>query len=348
MALKDNDLFVVRDSVDGNNKKVRAEDLSDFVTGGANVQAVEGGTGISTLESNGTVTVDADIDTDRGLEFTGSGDDRQIAVKVGDGLGFDANGQLVATNQALNFRGNVDLTDFSTLPASSDVGDAYINVGNGNAVADWAGEVDGLAAGDPVNGGDMIICEVAGAGTVAQYTFVNASGGGGGVVSVNLVEGNITQTTVDVVCDAGDDATLLAAVANVRAGLMTAADKEKLDTIVIDGEGNVTDIEVNLSRARTAIDNTVECDAGDNATLTGAEASVSGVGGFAGLLIAADKEKLDGIEDGASIVSITAINGVKNSGTATEVILEPEYGPVDVGGTPTTVMPYDISLLPSI
>ena len=301
MALKNNDLFVVRDSVDGDNKKVRAEDLSTFVTGGANVQAVEGGAGINTSESSGTVTVEADLDNDRGLEFTGTGDTRQIAVKVGDGLGFDAQGQLVATNQALNFRGNVDLTDFSTLPASSDVGDAYINTGNGNAVADWAGEVDGLAAGDPVNGGDMIICEIAGAGTVAQYTFVNASGGGGGIgiVSVNLVEGNVTATTVDVVNDAGDDATLLAAVANVRAGLMTAADKEKLDTIVIDGEGNVTDIEVNLSRARTAIDNTVECDAGDNATLTGAEPSVSGVGGFAGLLIATDKEKIDGIGAGA-------------------------------------------------
>ena len=171
MALKNQDLFVVRDSADGNNKKVRAEDLATFVTGGANVQAVEGGAGISTSEASGTVTVEADIDGDRGLEFTGAGDDRQIAIKVGDGLGFDASGQLVATNQALNFRGNVDLTDFSTLPASSDVGDAYINTGNGNAVANWAAEVDGLTAGDSVNGGDMIICEVAGTGTVAQYTL---------------------------------------------------------------------------------------------------------------------------------------------------------------------------------
>ena len=347
MALKNNDLFVVRDSSDGDNKKVRAEDLQTYVTGGANVQAVEGGAGISTSEASGTVTVEADLDLDRGLEFTGTGDARQIAVKVGDGLAFDASGQLIATNQALNFRGNVDLTDFSTLPASSDVGDAYINVGNGNAVADWAAEVDGLAAGDPVNGGDMIICEVAGSGTIAQYSFVNTSGGGG-VQAVNLVEGNVTLTTVDVVCDAGDDATLRAAEANVRAGLMTAADKEKLDTIVVDGDGNVTDIEVNLSRARTAIDNTVECDAGDNATLTGAEPSVSGVGGFAGLLIATDKEKLDSISEGASVVSVTAINGIQNSGTATEAILEPVYGALDSGQTATTVMPYDISLLPAI
>ena len=97
-------------------------------------------------------------------------------------------------------------------------------------------------------------------------TLCELSGGGGGIVSVNLVEGNVTATTVDVVCDAGDDATLLAAQAGVRAGLMTAADKEKLDTIQVDGEGNVVDIEVNLDRARDATTNTVECDMGDNAT----------------------------------------------------------------------------------
>ena len=75
---------------------------------------------------------------------------------------------------------------------------------------------------------------------------------------------------------------------------------------------------------------------------------MSGVGGFAGLLIASDKEKLDNISAGASIESITAINGIQNSGTATEVILEPVYGALDAGQTATTVMPYDISLLPSI
>jgi hypothetical protein len=289
MALKNQDLFVVRDSGDGNNKKVLASDLQAYVTGGANVQVVEGGAGINTSESSGTVTVVADVDGDRGLEFTGTGDTQQIAVKVGDGLGFDASGNIIATNQALNFAGNVDLTDFSTLPAASSVGDAYINVGNGNAVADWAAEVDGLTSGDPVNGGDMIICETAGTGIVAQYTFVNTSGGGGGIVAVNLSEGNVTATTVDVVNDAGDDATLQAA-SDTRAGLMTAADKEKLDTIQVDANGNVTDVEVNLSRARDALTNTVECDLGDDAQLTGAEASVSGVGGFAGLLIATDKE----------------------------------------------------------
>ena len=348
MALKNQDLFVVRDSADGNNKKVLASDLQAYVTGGANVQAVEGGAGITASEAGGTVTVAADPDLDRGLGFTGTGNAQQLAVKLGDGLDFDANGNIVATNQALNFNGNVDLTDFSTLPASSVVGDAYINVGNGNAVADWAVEVDGLTAGDPVGGGDMIICEVAGTGTSAQYTFVGTSGGGGGIVEVNLEEGNVTATTVDVVCDAGDDATLRAAEAGVRAGLMTAADKTKLDGITVDGDGNVQEIKVDLSRARDAVSNTVECDKGDDATLTGAEASVSGVGGFAGLLIATDKEKLDSISGGASVVSVTATNGIQNSGTATEVILEPVYGALDAGKTATTVMPYDISLLPSI
>ena len=347
MALKDADLFVVLDSSDSQNKKVRADALTTFVTGGANVQAVEGGAGITATDASGTVTVIADIDTNRGLEFTGAGDTRQIAVAIGDGLEFDANGALKVSHEALTFAGNVDLTDFSTLPANSAVGDAYVNVGNGNAVADWATEVDNLGVGDAVAGGDLIICETAGAGTAAQYTFVQTSGGGGGVQAVNLSEGNATLTTVDVVNDAGDDATLAAAEAGVRAGLMTAADKTKLDGITLDGDGNVNEIKVDLSRARTATTNTVECDSGDDCELTAAEPSTSGAGGFAGLLIATDKEKLDELGAGATIVSITAQNGVKNEGTATEPVLEANFGAVG-SGTPTTVMPYDISLLADI
>lgn len=351
MALKDLDLFVVRDSSDNTNKKVQAQDLQTYVTGGANVQAVQGGAGITATDVSGTVTVDADLNHNRGLEFTGTGNDRQIAIAIGDGLEFDASGKLKVSNEALNFRGNVDLTDFATLPAGQvDVGDTFINVGNGTVDLNWAPNVDGLAVGEDVFGGDMIVCETAGVGAAAQYTYIHAGGGGGGIQAVNLIEGNVTTTTVDVVCDAGDDATLLAAT-SARAGLMTAADKEKLDTIIVDGDGNVTDIEVNLSRARDAATNTVECDMGDDAVLTGAEPSSSGAGGFAGLLVASDKEKLDGIGEGAAVVSVTAQNGVKNTNVtataATQPVLEANFGPTP-GGTPTTVMPYDISLLDSI
>ena len=344
MALKDADLFVVRDSLDGNNKKVLASELTTFVTGGANVQSVTGGDGITAVDTDGDVEVSVDADGNQGLGI----DNERLAVKLGEGLEFDADGNIAVSHAALNFAGNVDLTDFSTLPVDAvAVGDAFINIGNGNAVADWAAEVDGLAAGDPVAGGDMIVCETAGTGVAAQYTFVQTSGGGGGVQAVNLSEGNATATTVDVVNDAGDDATLQAAEAGVRAGLMTAADKTKLDGITLDGEGNVQEIEVNLSRARSATQNTVECDSGDDCLLTAAEPSAAGVGGFAGLLVATDKEKLDGISEGAAVVSVTVSNGISNDGTATEPVLSANFGAAP-GGDPTTVMPYDISLLASI
>jgi hypothetical protein len=349
MALKDNDLFVVRDSADGDNKKVLASALQTYVTGGANVQAVEGGAGVTATDVAGTVTVVADINQNRGLEFTGAGDTRQIAVALGDGLGFDANGAIEVTNQALNFAGNVDLTNPGTIPAGQvEVGDAYVNTGNGAADAAWAAITTDLATADPVVGSDLVVCTTAGVGNAAVYVFIHTGGGGGGVQSVNLAEGNPTLTTVDVVNDAGDDATLTAAVAGVRAGLLTSADKTKLDGITLDANGNVNEVEVNLTRARTATTNTVECDAGTDALLTAAEPSVNGAGGFAGLLVATDKEKLDGVGEGAAVVSVTAGQALSNAGTATEVVLNVDFGAVSAGNTPETVMPYDISMLPDI
>ena len=350
MALKDADLFVVRDSNDGNNKKVLASELTTYVTGGASVKSINGAEGITAVDTAGDVDVSADLDSNRGLEFSGTGDTSKIAVKLGSGLQFDASGNIEAVNQALHFAGNVDLTDPATLPAGAVAeGDAYINVGNGNADATWAANADGLTAGDAVAGGDMVVCYSAGTGAGAQYTYVNTGGGGGGIAAVNLSEGNVTAISVDVVNDAGDDATLLGAEAGVRAGLMTAADKTKLDGITLDSNGDVNEITVNLTRARTATTNTVESDKGTDAQLTAAEPSVNGAGGFAGLLIATDKEKLDGLAEGAQVISVTGTNGVKeaSSSTATEVILEADFGPTP-GGTPTTVMPYDISLLDSI
>ena len=207
-----------------------------------------------------------------------------------------------------------------------------------------------MTAGDAVEANDLIICNTAGTGVAAQYTFV-AAGGNGGLTEVNLAQGARTGVEVVITNDAGDDATLTAATTTL-AGVMTAADKTKLDQVTTgdDGFGNdiITNIKVDLSRARDATTNTVECDKGENATLTAAEPSTNGAGGFAGLLTATDKEKLDELGAGATIVSITAQNGVKNEGTATEPVLEANFGAVAAGATPTTVMPYDISVLDPI
>jgi hypothetical protein len=345
MALKDADLFVVLDSTDSTNKKVRADALTTFVTGGANVQSVAGGAGIEAVTTNGAVAVSADINTNRGLAFTGTGDDREIAVSLGTGLAFDANGAIQVSNQTLNFSGTVDLTDAGTIPAGAvAVGDAYVNNGNGDAVVDWANITTDLDTGDAVVGTDLVVCTTAGTGAAARYVFIHTGGGAG---TVNLAQGTRTATEVPITNTGGDDATLTAAT-TALAGVMTAADKTKLDGITLDTDGNVNEVEVNLSRARTATTNTVECDAGDDVELTAAEPSTNGAGGFAGLLTATDKEKLDELGAGATIVSMTAQNGVQNTGTATEPVLEANFGAVAAGNTATTVMPYDISLLADI
>jgi len=347
MALKTADLFVVLDSADSKNKKVTAGDLTTFVTGGATVKSVSGGAGVEAVDTAGDVKVSADIDTNKGLEFSGSGDTAEIAVKLGTGLKFGTGGQIEVSSQTLNFAGSVDLTDAATIPAGAvAVGDAYVNNGNGTAVVDWANITSDLATGDAVVGTDLVVCTTAGTGAAARYVFIHTGGGGGGG-TVDLAQGTRTATEVPITNTGGDDATLTAATTSL-AGVMTASDKTKLDGITLDTNGDVNEIKVDLSRARDATTNTVECNKGDNATLTAAEPATSGVGGFAGLLTGADKEKLDNLGTGATIVSITAQNGVKNTGTATEPILEANFGAVASGGTPTTVMPYDISLLEPI
>jgi hypothetical protein len=124
---------------------------------------------------------------------------------------------------------------------------------------------------------------LAGVMTAADKTKLDGltPGGGGGSGSTNLSFSR-TSDTVTIASDTGTDAVL--PTANVdSAGIMTAADKTKLDAIP-PGGGGVT----NLSFSRTSTTVTILSDTGTDAVLPVANVD------SAGIMSAADKTKLDG------------------------------------------------------
>jgi hypothetical protein len=127
----------------------------------------------------------------------------------------------------------------------------------------------------------------------AGLTFVDgaltATGGSGGATDLEIA--NRTGTTLDVTSSTGADATVPVA-SSTEAGLLSAADKAKLDGVQAGAEVNVaTDLAI-ASRTGTTLDVT---------SSTGAAATVPVASETeAGLLSAADKTKLDGVQAGAT------------------------------------------------
>jgi hypothetical protein len=98
-------------------------------------------------------------------------------------------------------------------------------------------------------------------------------------------------STGTVTSSTGTDATLPAATTSL-AGLLTGADKTKLDGIAAGAQVNVA---TNLTYSTAATTGTVNSSTGTNATIPAATTSL------AGLMTNADKTKLDGIAAGAQV-----------------------------------------------
>jgi trimeric autotransporter adhesin len=114
--------------------------------------------------------------------------------------------------------------------------------------------------------------------------------------------GTVTSST-------GTNATISAAN-STNAGLMTNLDKSKLDNIEAGAQVNVG---TNLGQTRNSTSYTVTSSTGTNTTLAAATTTNAGV------LVAADKAKLDGIEAGAQVNVGTnlGITGTGNNRTVT-------------------------------
>lgn len=201
--------------------------------GGAVDQVIAGdGIDVTPVSGQGVITIDADIDENRGLEFVSG----KIAVKLGTGLEFDSTtGALNVTVDGLTYKGTVDLTTAGDVPASPDVGDAYANTGNGAFDAEWV-TATGEPAGTDADPGDLVVWN----GTV--WTFIPTGGsGGGGTANLTYTPtiGDTPAVGGTIESESGTDAEIPLAgfrqagvlSGAAQAGLMSPTDKDKLDNI---------------------------------------------------------------------------------------------------------------------
>ena len=160
-------------------------------------------------------------------------------------------------------------------------------------------------------------------------------------VATNLAQGTRTTTTVPVTSSTGTDATLTAATTSL-AGVMTSADKSKLDGIAAGAQVNVA---TNLGVTTTTTSNTITSSTGTNATIGEATSSA------AGLMSTTHHDKLDGIAAGATNVTnnnqltngagyITSSGSISgNAATATQLQTARTIGGVSFNGTANINLP---------
>jgi len=242
-------------------------------------------------------------------------------IRVGTNLTIDADGILDAVlPSGVQFQGA--WTDANNPPAGPQNGQFWVWEG-ANATLTNAGW--GAANGEAVSEGDRLWFD-------DSPNWVVITGGGGGITAVTgtaPIQIGGTAETPDVSIDPATTTT---------AGSLSAADKAKLDGI----EGGA-EVNVNPTQTYTA--------AADQGTLTlqpGGDTTPIPIADTtnAGLMSAADKTTLDNlVANPGGVVSITAGAGIEVTGTAGVPIVSVEFGAATPNGTPTTVMPFDISML---
>ena len=216
--------------------------------GGGGTLAIIAGDGIDATTSGATVTIVADIDTARGLEFVGdkiaakvgpgvvfaSGgviaadidenrgiafNGNEIATNIGTGLAYDADGKIICTVTAgVSYKGTLDVTS-ATVPGSASDGDLYANTGDGLFSSQWAAVTSNADTTTDASPGDWMVYQ---SGT---WDHIPLS-----IPGTDLDIDNHNGNTLDVASSTGDDVTIPAA-STTLAGLMTSTDKSKLDGV---------------------------------------------------------------------------------------------------------------------
>jgi len=244
-------------------------------------------------------------------------------IRVGTNLDIDANGVLSAVIPAgLQYMGTWN--QVGTVPTNPANGHFYIWDGADGAVLSNA--LWGTANGETVNEGDRLFYD----GT----TWAVIGNGGGGLTEIT----GTAPIVVSAIADGEQDVSITQADGS-NDGYITSADWNKLDGIEPGAQVNVDPTQTYTAAAANG---SLTLQPGGDVTLIPAATATE-----AGLMTAADKAILDGlVATPGGVLSVTAGNGITNSGTASAPILDVDFGALPNGDAATaTVMPYDISSL---
>lgn len=288
------------DGIDAGAQVNVATDLSN--TPAASTVDVESSTGTNTTLPAATTTL-AGVMT--GADKTKlDGIDAGAEVNVGTDLTYTASTRVLASSTG---------TD-ATLPEVVASGDSGLMTG-----ADKA-KLDGITAGAEPNvdtdltytastrllesstGTDVTLPEVVASGDSGLITGADKAkldGITAGAEPNVATDLTYTASTRLLASSTGSDVTLPEVVASGDSGLITGADKAKLDGITAGAEPNVaTDL------TYTASTRLLESSTGTDVTLPEVVAS-----GNSGLITGADKAKLDGISPGAEVNTVDSVAG---------------------------------------
>jgi hypothetical protein len=180
--------------------------------GGSGITQILGDDGIDVTVIGSTVTLNVDINRNKGLDFEAD----QLVINPGANISFDADGKLQADIDTLSYKGTVDLTS-DPVPSAGSAGDAFVNIGPGAMTAAWQ-IATGLGA-TTVSPGDLVVK------SPTAWSYIPT---GGVDVQTDLGIDNRGIETLDITSSTGTDVTIPAAT-DALAGLMTAADKATLD-----------------------------------------------------------------------------------------------------------------------
>ena len=223
-----------------------------------------GGDGINASTIGSTVTIVADIDKNKGLDFSSG----EIVVKLGSGLRFDATGAIEVDPNFIGGTANDGITTLKDADGNT-VGfwSADQNIDKDVVLPDYA--VKGTSDIPTVNDGKLQFLNADGD---VQYEFtanqagdtqitLSDDGGVGSATDLSVI--NRGTETLDVDSSTGSEATIPAATTSL-AGLMTAADKTKLDGVPDD-----------IATPSDIGDGAINIDGGDGIEATGENATAN-------------------------------------------------------------------------
>ena len=267
--------------------------------GSDTVDQILAGNGINSDPSTGlgVITLDADLNFSRGLEFVAG----QIAIAIGVGLEFDVDGRLANAVGAVQYRGTLDLTSSDPTPTNPAQGDTWVNTADGTSNAVWNPDIP---TGTAVEVGDLVIYN----GTI--WTFV--ARGLSPAERTDLGLGVVDDVSVEVTSSTGSNVQLPAAT-GTTAGVLTAADKVIIDEGASTWERNGSILQ--------PVDDTydVEIGGGDITLASGGTASFAG---NVGIGTASPSRRLTVNNNTASIVAAQYNRDNSNGGSTANSIYQ--------------------------